>query len=81
MVGDLQADDIFCPDDGIRIFDYLEFSDRMRYCDKTADVVFIAIDLERLGRPDVASKFLDHENAAGQAVELPVLALEALPTQ
>jgi aminoglycoside phosphotransferase family enzyme len=36
--GDLQAYDIFCLDDGIRIFDCLEFSDRMRYCDTTADV-------------------------------------------
>ncbi len=67
--GDLQADDIFCLDDGVRILDCLEFSDRMRYCDTTADVAFLAMDLERLGRPDAASEFLlDYENAAGEAI-------------
>lgn len=34
--GDLQADDIFCLDDGIRILDCLEFSDALRYGDVCA---------------------------------------------
>ena len=47
--GDLQASDIYCLDDGIRILDCLEFSDRLRWDDVCADVAFLAMDLERLG--------------------------------
>jgi aminoglycoside phosphotransferase family enzyme/predicted kinase len=56
--GDLQAEDIFCLDDGIRILDCIEFSDRLRYCDVCADVAFLVMDLERLGRPEAAARFL-----------------------
>jgi len=58
--GDLQAGDIFCLDDGVRILDCIEFSDRLRYCDVVADVAFLAVDLERLGRPQAAARFLRH---------------------
>jgi hypothetical protein len=65
--GDLQAEDIFCLDDGVRILDCIEFSDELRYCDITADVAFLAMDLERLGRPDDAVRFLSaYESAAGE---------------
>lgn len=57
--GDLLADDIFCLDDGPRILDCLEFDDRLRYGDVLADVAFLAMDLELLGRPDLARRFLD----------------------
>ncbi len=57
--GDLLADDIFCLDDGPRILDCLEFDDRLRWGDALLDVGFLAMDLERLGRPDLARKFLD----------------------
>lgn len=56
--GDLLADDIFCLDDGPRVLDCLEFDDRLRYGDALADVAFLAMDLERLGRPDLADRFL-----------------------
>ena len=56
--GDLLADDIFCLDDGPRILDCLEFDDALRYGDVLADVAFLAMDLERLGAPDLASRFL-----------------------
>lgn len=52
--GDLLADDIFCLDDHPRILDCLEFSDSLRYGDGVLDVAFLAMDLERLGRPDLA---------------------------
>jgi predicted kinase len=58
--GDLQAEDIFCLDDGVRILDCIEFSDQLRYGDVCADVAFLAMDLERLGRADAAKQFLDH---------------------
>jgi uncharacterized protein len=56
--GDLLADDIFLLDDGPRVLDCLEFDDRLRYGDTLADVAFLAMDLERLGRPELAARFL-----------------------
>lgn len=56
--GDLLADDIFCLDDGPRVLDCIEFDDRFRLGDALADVAFLAMDLERLGRPDLAERFL-----------------------
>jgi aminoglycoside phosphotransferase family enzyme/predicted kinase len=56
--GDLQADDVFCLDDGPRILDCIEFDDRLRYADVLADVAFLAMDLERLGADDAAQTFL-----------------------
>ena len=57
--GDLIADDVFCLDDGPRVIDCLEFDDRLRYVDALDDVAFLAMDLERLGRPGLAERFLD----------------------
>ncbi|MCK9925972.1 hypothetical protein MXD62_02140 [Frankia sp. Mgl5] len=57
--GDLLADDIYCLDDGPRILDCLEFDQRLRVGDVLADIAFLAMDLERLGRPDLAAYFLD----------------------
>ena len=56
--GDLQAEDVFVLDDGPRILDCLEFDERYRWGDVLADVAFLAMDLERLGRPDLADGFL-----------------------
>ncbi len=56
--GDLLADDIFCLDDGPRVLDCLEFDDALRWGDVLADVAFLAMDLERLGRADLAADFL-----------------------
>lgn len=57
--GDLLADDIFCLDDGPRILDCLEFDERLRMGDVLADAAFLAMDLERLGRPDLGWQFLE----------------------
>ncbi len=57
--GDLIADDIFCLDDGPRALDCLEFDDTLRYLDGLDDAAFLAMDLERLGRPDLAHDWLD----------------------
>jgi aminoglycoside phosphotransferase family enzyme/predicted kinase len=56
--GDLQAEDIFCLDDGPRILDCIEFSEELRYGDVIADVAFLAMDLERLGFAEAAAQFL-----------------------
>jgi len=57
--GDLLADDVFCLADGPRVLDCIDFSDQLRYGDVLADVAFLAMDLERLGAPDLAARFLD----------------------
>ncbi|HTK16451.1 MAG TPA: AAA family ATPase [Acidimicrobiia bacterium] len=66
--GDLLADDIFCLADAPRVLDCLEFDDHLRYGDVLADVAFLAMDLERLGRADLAHHFLDrYRERAGDA--------------
>ncbi|AQT82659.1 hypothetical protein B1R94_08415 [Mycolicibacterium litorale] len=55
---DLLADDIFCLDDGPALLDCLEFDDHLRYVDVVDDAAFLAMDLEFLGRPDLAATFL-----------------------
>jgi predicted kinase len=57
--GDLIAADVFCLGDGPRVLDCLEFDDRLRFVDVLDDVAFLAMDLERLGRPDLGERFLD----------------------
>lgn len=52
--GDLLADDIFCLDDGPRILDCLAFDDRLRHGDVLLDLAMLVMDLERLGRADLA---------------------------
>ncbi|HZQ26761.1 MAG TPA: AAA family ATPase, partial [Acidimicrobiales bacterium] len=46
-------------EDGPRVLDCIEFSDRLRYGDVLADVAFLAMDLERLGAPRLADHFLE----------------------
>jgi aminoglycoside phosphotransferase family enzyme/predicted kinase len=59
--GDLLAADIFCPPGAPpQILDCLEFDDRLRYGDVLADVAFLAMDLERCGRPEAAQLLLAH---------------------
>jgi hypothetical protein len=66
--GDLLADDVFCLEDGPRALDCLEFDARLRAGDGLADAAFLAMDLERLGRRDLAGRFLDrYRDAAGDA--------------
>jgi aminoglycoside phosphotransferase family enzyme/predicted kinase len=57
--GDLLADDIFCLDDGPRVLDCLEFDDRLRAVDGLDDIAFLAMDLERLGAPELGAVLLD----------------------
>lgn len=57
--GDLLADDIFCLDDGPRVLDCLEFDDRLRAVDGLDDIAFLAMDLERLGAPELSAALLD----------------------
>ncbi|MGW0354266.1 bifunctional aminoglycoside phosphotransferase/ATP-binding protein [Nocardia nova] len=51
--GDLRADDIFVTDDGVRVIDCLDFDDELRHVDRLDDICFLAMDLERLGYPEL----------------------------
>jgi aminoglycoside phosphotransferase family enzyme/predicted kinase len=57
--GDLIADDIYCMPDGPVVLDCLEFDDRLRHVDGVDDAAFLAMDLEYLGRADLAEHFLN----------------------
>jgi aminoglycoside phosphotransferase family enzyme/cytidylate kinase len=57
--GDLLAEDVFCLDDGPRVLDCLDFDERLRVGDVLADVAFLAMDLERLGRADLGWRLLE----------------------
>lgn len=56
--GDLLADDIFCLPDGPRILDCLDFDDRLRHVDTVDDIACLAMDLDNLGRADLAAHLL-----------------------
>lgn len=57
---DLLADDIFSLPDGPALLDCLEFDDQLRHVDGIDDAAFLAMDLEFLGRRDLAEDFLGH---------------------
>ncbi len=64
--GDLLADDIFSLDDGPRVLDCLESDDHLRHVDVLDDVAFLAMDLERLGSPQLAQQLVaDYREFAG----------------
>ncbi len=71
--GDLQADDIYCLDDGPKILDCIEFDATLRYVDSTADLSFLVMDLERLGRQDTAQLLIGaYQELSGERI-IPVL--------
>ena len=55
---DLLTGDIFCMPDGPAILDCLEFDDDLRHVDCCDDAAFLAMDLEFLGRRDLADYFI-----------------------
>lgn len=70
--GDLRADHVYI-DSGIRIIDCIEFNTRFRYADVVADLAFLAMDLDALGAPDLASSLVDEYGRASGADPAPVL--------
>jgi aminoglycoside phosphotransferase family enzyme/predicted kinase len=56
--GDLHMDSI-CATDPVRIFDCIEFNERLRILDVAEDMGFLAMDLEFSGYPDLARVFVD----------------------
>jgi predicted kinase len=56
--GDLRSDAV-CFEDGICIYDCIDFNRRLRYTDVAGDVGFLAMDLDYRGRPDLADEFVE----------------------
>jgi aminoglycoside phosphotransferase family enzyme/predicted kinase len=56
--GDLHSEHISL-DDGVAVFDCVEFNPRFRNCDVAAEVAFLAMDLDYRGHPALAQRFVD----------------------
>jgi hypothetical protein len=56
--GDIHVDHVMVTEK-VEIFDCIEFSERLRVCDTVADAGFLSMDLEYLGRGDLARAFED----------------------
>ena len=55
--GDLRLEHIFWGDE-ISIFDCIEFNERFRYTDVSADIAFLAMDLDYRGRQDLSEHLI-----------------------
>jgi aminoglycoside phosphotransferase family enzyme len=55
--GDLHASSICVERERLHLFDCLQFAPRFRCADVSAEVAFLAMDLEQFGRADVAAAF------------------------
>jgi uncharacterized protein len=71
--GDLRTDSAYFLNGAIRIIDCLEFSDALRYSDVASEVSFLAMDLDRLERPDLSAEFVRAYVQACQDAELAIL--------
>jgi aminoglycoside phosphotransferase family enzyme len=67
--GDLHSGNIFVTDK-ICIFDAIEFNDRFRYSDVTADIAFLAMDLDYQKRTDLADYFITQYIAYSKDTQL-----------
>jgi uncharacterized protein len=56
--GDLQAQHVCCTE-RVQIFDCIEFNHRFRYGDVASEIAFLFMDLTRLGRGDLAMRFVN----------------------
>ena len=71
--GDLQAQHVCCVEP-LQIFDCIEFNHRFRFGDVAGEIAFLAMDLERLGRPDLATRFLNaYLDESGDYEAVPLL--------
>jgi aminoglycoside phosphotransferase family enzyme/predicted kinase len=71
--GDLQAQHVCCTEP-IQIFDCIEFNHRFRYGDVAGEIAFLAMDLTRLGRDDLAMRFVNaYLEESGDYAAVPLL--------
>ena len=71
--GDLHAASVCSTRRQLYLFDCIEFSPRFRCADVAAEVAFLAMDLEHLGRADLATAFVDAYVLSSGDTELPSL--------
>jgi len=71
--GDLRCEHICIEEGKISIFDCVEFSERLRTCDLASEIAFLAMDLDRLGAPDLADELVGAVAESTQDEELPLL--------
>ena len=57
--GDLHARNVVRLDGRLTPFDGIDFAARLRFVDVASDAAFLAMDLERRARPELAAAFLD----------------------
>lgn len=56
--GDLRADAVVFEDDGVCVFDCIEFNDRIRFSDVASDLAFLAMDLDFRGYAGLADELV-----------------------
>ena len=56
--GDLRLEHVYVQGSEITVLDCIEFNDRFRYADVCSDIAFLSMDLEALGRVDLAELLL-----------------------
>lgn len=71
--GDLHCEHICFAPEGIQIFDCIEFSPQLRYCDSASEVAFLVMDMEFHGAPSLAREFLGRYQALMDDRELSLL--------
>jgi uncharacterized protein len=71
--GDLHAASVCSTRRQLYLFDCIEFNPRFRCADVAAEVAFLAMDLEHLGRADLATAFVDAYVRFSGDTELPSL--------
>jgi aminoglycoside phosphotransferase family enzyme/predicted kinase len=71
--GDLRCEHICIENGKVSIFDCVEFSERLRTCDLASEIAFLAMDLDRLGAPDLADAMVGAVVESTQDEELPSL--------
>jgi aminoglycoside phosphotransferase family enzyme/predicted kinase len=71
--GDLRADAVCFVDDGVCIFDCIEFNERFRFSDVAADIAFLAMDLEDRGRQDLSDVLMGRYLGATHDSTLPLV--------
>ncbi|MGB2696170.1 MAG: AAA family ATPase [Dehalococcoidia bacterium] len=71
--GDLRSDAVCFVDDGVCVFDCIEFNERFRYSDVAADVAFLAMDLEYRGYRAHSDELMGHYLGATLDSTLPLL--------
>lgn len=71
--GDLHAESVCVAGRRLYLFDCLEFNPRFRCADVAAEVAFLAMDLDRYARPDLAEAFVQAYVRASGDRDLPRL--------